>query len=823
METLRHDLSYGFRTLFKNRGFTAVAVLSLAIGIGANSAIFSVINALLLRPLPYQDADRLAILWQRSPGLNVAQDWFSPGQYVDVKTQNQVFEQVAVTIGASFNLTGQGGPEHVDGARVSSSLFPLLGVKAMLGRALLPEEDSPGKATTVILSHGFWQRRFGGDPGVIGKTLILSGNNFEIVGVMPPGFSLTKEVMLTVNAIERADLLLPLPMAETAQTNRGNEDFNIFAKLKPGISVAQAQADMDLIAARMKQQYQENYPPHGGLTISVVPLLKQVVGEIDLALYVLLGTVGLVLLIACANVANLLLSRGAVRQKEIAIRAAVGASRIRIVRQVLTESALLALTGGLLGMFLAIWTVDALRRFGPANIPRLSEVGPSSLLDGRVVAFTFFISMVTGIVFGLAPALRASRVDLNETLKEGGRSAGAGANGRGHHLTRKLLVVFEVALSLIVLICAGLLIRSYQRVVNANPGFDSNNVHAMRLSLPAAKYATPESIVGFFRQVGERLKRAPGVESIGTSYSLPMSTVAFAWEPITIEGYAPPTTHDTIISNVRIVNPGYFVTMRIPLSQGRYFTEQDIKGAQETVIVNEALAQRFWPNQHPIGKRLQRGKSGSWRTVVGVISDAKEYSAEKEPPIAVYYPAEQVIARNMYLIIRTTSDPVPMTAAIIKEIQAVDPEMPVFDIYSMNQRLYDSLARQRFSMFLLGVFAVIALILAAIGIYGVMAYSVNQRTHEIGVRMALGANPGAILHLVIRQALILASLGIAIGLAGAFALTRVMSSMLFGVSATDLFTFIITPLLLGTIAAMAGYIPARRAAKVDPMIALRHE
>jgi putative ABC transport system permease protein len=474
-------------------------------------------------------------------------------------------------------------------------------------------------------------------------------------------------------------------------------------------------------------------------------------------------------------------------------------------------------------MFLAIWTVDALRRFGPANIPRLSEVGPSSLLDGRVVAFTFFISMVTGIVFGLAPALRASRVDLNETLKEGGRSAGAGANGRGHHLTRKLLVVFEVALSLIVLICAGLLIRSYQRVVNANPGFDSNNVHAMRLSLPAAKYATPESIVGFFRQVGERLKRAPGVESIGTSYSLPMSTVAFAWEPITIEGYAPPTTHDTIISNVRIVNPGYFVTMRIPLSQGRYFTEQDIKGAQETVIVNEALAQRFWPNQHPIGKRLQRGKSGSWRTVVGVISDAKEYSAEKEPPIAVYYPAEQVIARNMYLIIRTTSDPVPMTAAIIKEIQAVDPEMPVFDIYSMNQRLYDSLARQRFSMFLLGVFAVIALILAAIGIYGVMAYSVNQRTHEIGVRMALGANPGAILHLVIRQALILASLGIAIGLAGAFALTRVMSSMLFGVSATDLFTFIITPLLLGTIAAMAGYIPARRAAKVDPMIALRHE
>jgi len=420
----------------------------------------------------------------------------------------------------------------------------------------------------------------------------------------------------------------------------------------------------------------------------------------------------------------------------------------------------------------------------------------------------------------LAPALRASRVDLNKTLKEGGRGADG---GHGWRLTRKLLVVFEVALSLVVLICAGLLIRSYRRVMNAHPGFDPRNVHAMRLSLPAKKYSTPESIVGFFRQVGERLERAPGVESVGTSYSLPMSAVAFAWEPITIEGYLPPTAQDTTISNVRIISPGYFDVMRIPLKLGRYFTGQDIGGAQETAIVNEALAKRFWPNEYPIGKRLQRGKSGPWRTVVGVISDAKDYSAEKEPPIAVYYPAEQVIARNMYLVIRTTSDPVPITAAIIKEIQAVDPEMPVYDVGSMNQRLYGSLARQRFSMFLLGVFALLALILAAIGVYGVMAYSVSQRTHEIGVRMALGARPGAILRLVIRQALILAALGVGAGMVGAFALTRVMSSLLFGVSATDRFTFAVTPLLLVGIAAIAGYVPARRASRVDPMVALRLE
>ena len=816
METLWYDLSHGVRTLLKNPGFMAVAVLSLAIGIGANSAIFSVTNALLLRPLPYKDADRLVILWSRSPGLNVPQDWFSPGQYLDVKTQNSVFDETSISIGGSFNLTGQGTPEHVDGARISSSLFALLSANPALGRVFLPEEDEPGKPPTVILSYGFWQRHFGGDLGVIGRALTLNGNDFTVVGVMPAAFSLNKEVMPAVNGIQNADLLVPLPMSESARATRGNEDFNIFAKLKPGISIAQAQAEMDIIADRMKQQYPGNYPPNGGLTISVVPLLQQVVGDISLALRVLFGAVGFVLLIACANVANLLLSRAAVRQKEIAIRAAVGASRLRLIRQLLTESMVLALAGGVAGMGIAFLTIKALRVFGPDNVPRLNEVG----IDFRVMAFTCFIALLTGVFFGLAPALRASRVDLNEVLKEGGRS---GASGRGGHRTRKLLVVSEVALSLLLLIGAGLLIRSYQRVWSAYPGFDPQNVLSLRLSLPAVKYPKPESITPFFRRVVERLNEVPEVESVATTYSLPMSTVALAWEPIAIEGYVPKSAQELIISNVRIVSHDYFRTMRIPLLRGRYFDEHDTKGAPETVIVDETLAERFWPNEDPIGKRLQRGGSASWRTVVGVISDAKQYSSEKEPPIAVYYPSEQSVARNMFLVIRTTRDPAGMTSTITQEIQSLDPEMPVFDVSTMDQRLHDSLARRRFSMFLLGVFAVIASFLAAIGIYGVMAYSVNERTHEIGIRLALGAQPANVLRLVIRQALALTSLGIAIGLTGAFALTRVMSSLLYGVSATDGFTFVITPLVLGMVALLASYIPARRAARVDPMIALRCE
>lgn len=815
METLWQDLSYSLRRLAKNPGFTIVAILSLAIGIGANSAIFSVTNALLLRPLPYKDADRLVILWNRSPGLNVEQDWFSLGQYLDIKIENQVFEQVAVTIGGSYNLTGQGIPEHIEGARVSSSLFPLLGGQAAYGRVFLPEEDQKGKAPTVILSSAFWQRRFSSDPNVVGRTLRLNDQNLTIIGVLEAGFSLHKEVMPTVNGVQRADVFLPLPMSDADRTNRGGEDYNLFARLKPGVTVAKAQADMDVIAQQMKRQYPQNYPANGGLTLSVVPLLEQVVGDIRRALYVLLGAVGFVLLIACANVANLLLARAAVRQKEIAIRAAVGASRGRIIRQLLTESVVLSLAGGLVGLGIAFAAVKVLRVFGSANIPRLPEIG----LDGRVLAFTFFVSLLTGIVFGLVPALRASRVDLNEVLKDGGRSSAGG----GHHRIRNLLVVAEVALSLVLLIGAGLLIRSYQRIQNASPGFNPNGVLSLRLSLPAARYSTPESVVNFYKQLGDRVRQLPGVESVGMNLVLPLSNYTAAWGPITIEGYVPKAASELIISNERFISQDYFRTMGMPLVKGRHFDERDIKGAPEVTIVNEALAARFWPNEDPIGKRLQRGDKGTWRTVVGVVRDEKEFSLENEPSIAIFHPIEQLQIRSRYFVARTSSDPGRMLTTITNEIRMLDPELPVYDAATMDQRLHDGLARRRFAMFLLGVFATVALVLAAIGIYGVMSYWVSQRTHEIGIRVALGAQTGNILQLVIRQALTLVAIGIAIGLAGAFALTRLMSSLLFGVSATDLLTFVVISLLLGATALLASYLPARRATKVDPMVALRCE
>jgi len=814
METIKKDVAYGLRLLLSNPRFTLVAVLSLAIGIGANTAIFSVTNALLLKPLPYKDADRLVILWQRSPGLNVAQDWFSPGQYLDLKAENRVFEQVAATIDASFNLTGGNRPERIEGARVSSSLFTLFDVKPVLGRVFSADEDGEGKPTTAILSYAFWQRHFGGSQDVIGKSLSLNGNPVEIVGVMPAGFTLNKEVMPTVNKISNAELLLSLPMGESKRNVRTNEDYNIFGRLRSGVSLAQAQADVDRIVSTMKQQYPENYPPSSGFLISVVPLLLQVVGEVRRPLFILLGGRGFVQKKTCANVANLQLSRAAARQKEIAVRAAVGAGKSRIIRQLLTENVLLAVIGGVLGLLLAVAGTMILRSVGPNSLPRLNEIG----VDWRVLIFTLGISVVTGILFGMAPAWRSSKVDLTRVLKEGSR----GSRGASHHRLRNSLVVVEVALSIVLLIGAGLLVRSYSHIQNASPGFDPNNVLSFRLSLPGSKYKSP-AVLAFYKQLTDKIKALPGVEAAGTSYSLPMSSVALAWGPITIEGYVPKNPTDFVMSNERFVSPGYFSAMRVPLVKGRYFDERDVKGAAETVIVNENLAQRFWPNQDPIGKRLERGDKEPWRTVVGVVKDSKEFSVDNEPPISIYHPHEQIPIPTMFLVVRSSSDPSQLISSINKEIQSLDPEIPAFEVKSMSDRVAESLGRRRFSTFLLGVFAVVALLLSVIGIYGVIAYSVSQRTQEIGIRMALGAAPAAILQMILRQSLTLVIVGICFGLMAAFGLTRLMSSLLFGVSQTDFVTFAVPPVVLLVVALVASFLPARRAGRVDPVTALRSE
>jgi predicted permease len=819
MDTFWKDLRHGLRVLARSRGFTAVAVLSLAIAIGANAAIFGVANALLFRPLPYPHADRLAIIWQRSPGLDVAQDWLSLGQYLDIKAENHVFEDVAAAIGTSFNLTGQGAPERVDGARVSSSLFALLGAGASLGRVFLPDDDQPGRPPIAILSDGFWRRRFGSDPGVIGRSILLNGTPVTIVGVATPGFRFDREVLPAVNGIRDVDVLLPLPLAASARAKRDGEDFNLYARMRPGVSLDQARADMAVIARRMQREYPQNYPANGGLTLDVVPLLHQVVGDVRPALHVLLGAVGLVLLIACGNVANLLLSRAAVREKEIAIRAAIGASRARIVRQMLSEGALLAVAGGVLGLVLALVAVGALRIAAPAEIPRLEDVR----LDGRVLAFTLVVSTLSGMLVGLAPALRASRADPNAVLKEGGRSeVGTSGFGLGHGRLRAALIVAEVALSLVLLVGAGLLVRSYQRITDASPGFDPRGVLSLRTTLPFAKYKTPELVSAFYRQLEQRVRALPGVEHVGANYALPLSSVALAWEPIGVEGYVPKSESEAlIISSSGYVSADYFRALGVPLVRGRFFGEHDTRESPPVAIVNEQLAARFWPGQDPIGKRLRKGDDGPWRTVVGVVSDTKEYAAAGEPAITTYFPVEQFNIPSRFLVVRAAGDPAALTAAVTREIHAIDPDLPLYDVSPMETRLRDSLARRRFSTALLATFAVVALVLAAIGIYGVIAYWVDQRTREIGIRVALGAARHDIIALVLRQALLTVSIGIALGLVAAAALTRVMASQLFGVSTIDAVTFGAIPALLAAIALVASYLPTRRALRVEPMEAGR--
>jgi predicted permease len=820
MNTLAQDIRYAVRAFARNPGFALAAILSLAIGIGANTSIFSVANALLLRPLPYEDANRLVILWNRSPGLNITEDWFSTAQYLDIKNGHHGFEQVAIAIGGNYNLTGEGDPERMGVIRVSANLLPMLGARPERGRVFVPDEDAPGRPATAVLTDGMWARHYGRDPKMIGKSITINGLPYEVVGILPQSFSLPREVLPTLYGTEQAEIFLPLPLAPDAAQHRTNEDYNIVGKLKPGVSVAQAQAEMETITARLRRGFPDNYPPNGGLTFSIVPLLEQVVGNVRPALLVLLGSVGLVLLIACANVANLLLSRAVARQQEIAVRTALGASRWRIVKQLLTESVLLALCGGALGVVICVLSVKWIHILGTKSIPRLQDVG----IDGRVLLFTLVLSVFSGILFGLAPSLRVSRLDLNSTLKDASRgSAGTSAMwGRGNNV-RRLLVVAELALSVVLLIGAGLLIRSFARLQNVAPGFNPQNVLTFDLTMTGRKYNDKQVVLGNYRQLWERLEQLPGGSAAGGVSSLPMSQ-AFAWTPITVEGRTPLQGEKFLNADERLVGGHYFEAMGIPLRRGRFFNEQDDLTKPRVVLVDEYMAEQLWPGQDPIGKRIhimELKSDDPWQTVVGVVGRVKQDSLDSDPRIAFYLPQTQFPTRAMTVVLRSGGDPAGQVSAVKNELRSVDPELPMYYVRTMGQRVDESLARRRFSMLLLGVFASVALVLATIGIYGVMAYLVNQGTREIGIRMALGATQHDILGLVVRQGMMLAFSGVAIGLTGAFVLTRLIRSLLYGVEPTDPLTFVGISLLLALIALPASYIPAQRAARIDPMVSLR--
>jgi putative ABC transport system permease protein len=819
MHAFMQDFKYALRTLRRSPGLAVVIVASLAIGIGANSAIFSVVNALMLKPLPYPDPDRLAVLWLRSPGINIPQDWPSPGQFIDVRTENRSFEEMSISQGRSGTLLGRDQPERVEALRTSSSLFHLLGATPLYGRLLLPEDDTPGKAPVVILSHAFWKRLFSSDPNVVGRSITLNGiiegsgeakNQFTVVGVLRPEFLLNEEIMATVASIRQMDLFLPLPLGADAVTRRGDENYNLMARLKPGVTMAQAQADVSVTAARIRDKDKRDRT----FTISVVPLLEQVVGNLRRAVLVLLGSVALVLLIACANVANLLLTRATSRQKEVAIRTALGASWHRLVRQLLTESVLLGLAGGAIGLLIAKAALYVVRTVNPGNIPRLDVIS----LDGTVLAFTFGVSIVTGIVFGLAPAWRTAKTDSNGALKAGGRNTqGDGGFNTARRKLRSLLVVSELAFSLMLLIGAGLLIRSFVQLQSVSPGFDPDNVISMRLGASGRQFQNRDAAVEFFRQFGDKISSIPGVTSRGAVTALPF-TSSVGWGSISVEGFTPQPGQELQVDQ-RAATTDYFRTMGIPLLKGRFFSDFDMQqNAQPVAIIDDKFAQRFWPGENPIGKRVWNDPKRQL-TIVGVVGIVKQYGLDVDGRIVVYRPSPGL----GWQVARTSSDPAIAAKAIVNAIHEIDPTIPVYDVRTMSDRMHDSMARQRFSTIMLGAFAVFALILAVVGIYGVMSYLVSQGTHDIGVRMALGAQRSRIVGMVLRQGMELTIAGIVVGLILAAALTRVMESLLFGIGTRDLVTFSIVPVLLAAIALIATYVPARRATLVDPIVALREE
>ncbi|HEU4834985.1 MAG TPA: ABC transporter permease [Pyrinomonadaceae bacterium] len=803
IDNLLRDVSYSLRVLFKNYAFTIVVVLTLALGIGANTAIFSFANGILLRPLPYPQSDRLVVLDETALKRGVDSMAVSYPNFLDWREQNQSFEDIGIYFNTSrFALSGAGEPIEIRGSFISHGLFEILRVSPQLGRTFTANEDRPEEEWVVILGHNLWQRNFGGDQNIIGRQIMLNSRARTVVGVMPPGFRFP----------DTAELWAPLAL--TPQTfTRNDHGLLSIARLKDGVTLGEAQAEMHNIAARIEQQ---NPVTNEGLGVKVTSLHDTLTGDYREALLILLGVVGCVLLVACVNVANLMLARASARQREFALRAALGASRWRIMRQLLVESLLLALVGGVVGFVLSIWALRLLLTAIPGQLPFWMNFG----IDLRVLGFTAAITLLTGLLFGAAPALQNSRVDLNDTLKEGGRG-GSGVRSRA----RNLLVVAEIALSLVVLVGAGLMIQSFLRLKRVNIGLDAHNILTAGVSLPRAKYKEDEQRVAFYKKLLERMRSLPGVEAASATGTLPLAGGLWG-RSLTVEGFPVLSVGQAPSIQHTVVTPGYFRTMGIPLLAGRDFNDADAKGSPDVTIIDERLAREYWPNESPIGKRVRFGPpedNEPWHTIVGVAGTVRHQRMQEDTRKSVYLPHSKIPVGGLALVLRTTSNPQELTGALRREVAQLDPDLPVSEVATMEEVVAESIWQPRLYATLFGAFAGGALLLALIGIYGVMAFLVQTRTHEIGVRMALGATTRDVFKLIVGRGMKLTAVGVLIGVSGAIALTRLMHSLLFNTSATDPVTFILISVLLSVAAFLACYIPARRAAKVDPLIALRYE
>ena len=815
MDNLLQSLRYSFRTLFKNKGFTYVAVITLALGIGPNIAIFSVINATLLRPLPYEKPDSLVKLMGSNTKIGLDRATISAEDLRDYREQNQVFEDMAALWQEYFNITAGDKPEAVLGDLVTANFFSVLGAEMSPGRAFLPGEDQPGSERVVIISHGLWVRRFGGSADLIGKTISINGSSFTLVGIAPPGIQTSsQDPELWIPLVLDGSDIIRKPSALSAEEmkKRNRRFLNVIGRLKPGADIKQSQVEMASIAARLEQQYPDT---NASWSVNVISMRDYLVGDIRPVLLILFSSVALILLIACTNVANLLIARGAARTKEIAIRMALGANRFHLVRQLLTESLTLALLGGLLGLGLAYLCLKFLAIALPEDIPLTGGAD----LNWTVLIFTILISILSGVIFGLAPALRFSKADLNETLKEGGKDQASGLRSR----FRNLLVISEMALALVLLIAAGLMIKSLWLLGKVNPGFDPKNILTLQIHLPQPKYPEGRQKADFYRQMLQKTEVLPGVRSVATTIAAPLVAGRNVTLRFTIDGRAPSSPAETPAANYRAISHNYFDTLGIQFLMGRDFTERDRETAPGVIIINEALARRYFPDEDPLGHHVTLNFGPPVRReIIGVVANVKP-ALDGESGAEMYVPFLQTPWAAMVLMVRTSSEPKSLTNSILDKIRSLDPEQSVSDVRTEEEIISNSVSSQRFSMLLLIIFAGVAQILSAIGIYGVIAYTVTQRTHEIGIRMALGAKRYDVLKLILGQGMGLALVGVGIGLVAAFGATRVMSSLLYGVSTTDPITFAFTSLVLCAVALLATFIPAHRATSINPLEALRHE